>query len=267
MRALRSARIRVRPGRSAAGLAQCAEPPVADCREIDGRARRHRPRSQLRTRRQRGLERAAGQAVDRRLGGGPGSAASRSARAGPVRPATRSSRPHVYGCCGSQKTARRRCRHSTARAGVHDEDVVGELGDDAEVVGDQDDRRSRTRAAAAAISVEDLRLDGDVERGRSARRRSAARGPAQRHRDHRPLAHPAGELVRVVVGRADLAAGCRPGRAARRRAAPARLCGWSCGRGAGSARRSASRPGSRDAALDSGSWKIHADLRAADVPQ
>ena len=39
-----------------------------------------------------------------------------------------------------------------------------------------------------------------------------------RHRDHRPLAHAAGELVRVLLAPAARGSGCRPGRAARSRA-------------------------------------------------
>ena len=49
-------------------------------------------------------------------------------------------------------------------AGVHDGDIVGHLGDDAEIVGDQDDGGAGV-AAQPAHQVEDLRLDGDVERG------------------------------------------------------------------------------------------------------
>ena len=44
-------------------------------------------------------------------------------------------------------------------------DPVGDLGDHAEVVGDQHDRHAEL-ALQLAQQVEDLRLDGDVERGR-----------------------------------------------------------------------------------------------------
>jgi len=55
-----------------------------------------------------------------------------------------------------------------AGAGIH-HDAVGDLGDDAEIVGDE-----RTAAFAALLQVadqfQDLRLGGDVEPGWSARR-------------------------------------------------------------------------------------------------
>ena len=66
--------------------------------------------------------------------------------------------------------------------------------------------------------VEDLGLDGDVERGGRLVGDQQLRVAGQRHRDHRALPHAAGELVRVVVDPDRRAAGCRPGRAARWRA-------------------------------------------------
>jgi hypothetical protein len=47
--------------------------------------------------------------------------------------------------------------------------------------------------------VEDLRLDGDVERGRRLVGDQQRRAAGQRHRDHRPLAHAARQLVRIIV--------------------------------------------------------------------
>ena len=52
-----------------------------------------------------------------------------------------------------------------AAAAVHHQDVVGELGDHAEVVRDDDDRGAEL-LLQVADQVEDLRLDGDVEGGR-----------------------------------------------------------------------------------------------------
>ena len=49
-----------------------------------------------------------------------------------------------------------------AAAGVHDDDVVRGLGDDREVVRDEDDRRAEI-LLQVVDEVEDLRLDGDVE--------------------------------------------------------------------------------------------------------
>ena len=81
---------------------------------------------------------------------------------------------------------------------VHDDDVVRGLGDDAEVVRDQDHGGPALRLQLAD-QVEDLRLRRDVER----RRRLVGdekRGLVdERHRDHHALAHAARELVRVVV--------------------------------------------------------------------
>ena len=53
--------------------------------------------------------------------------------------------------------------------------------------------------------LEDLRLHGHVERGRRLVGDQQLRLVDQRHRDHRALAHAAGELVRVG---ADAAFGC-----------------------------------------------------------
>ena len=47
--------------------------------------------------------------------------------------------------------------------------------------------------------IEDLRLDGDVERGGRLVGDDEFRLAGQRHRDHDALAHAAGELVRVIM--------------------------------------------------------------------
>ena len=62
--------------------------------------------------------------------------------------------------------------------------------------------------------LEDLGLDHHVERGRGLVADDDRRIAGEGHRDHRPLAHAARQLVRVGV--AALASGCRRGRAARR---------------------------------------------------
>ena len=59
--------------------------------------------------------------------------------------------------------------------GVHHEHVVGRLGDDAEVVGDQDDRRCRSRAGARS-SASGSAPGWSRRAPSSARRRSAGRG-------------------------------------------------------------------------------------------
>ena len=81
----------------------------------------------------------------------------------------------------------------------------------------------------------------------------------ERHRDHHPLAHAAGELVRVVVDPASRRAGCRPGRASRSRAARASRLGH-VGGGAGTPRRSGCR---REVRVERGQRILedHRDLR------
>ena len=63
---------------------------------------------------------------------------------------------------------------------------------------DQDDRRARF-LAEHAHQVEDLRLDGDVERSGRLVGDKKIRLAGERHRDHDALAHAAGEPVRIVV--------------------------------------------------------------------
>ena len=81
---------------------------------------------------------------------------------------------------------------------VHHADVVGHLGDHAEVVGDHHDRGVEL-ALQALDEVEDLRLHGDVERGRRLVGDQQLGVVDERHRDHHALAHAAGELVRIGV--------------------------------------------------------------------
>ena len=83
-------------------------------------------------------------------------------------------------------------------AGVHDDDVVGDLGDDAEVVGDHDDRRVEL-LLELQHQVQDLRLRRHVERGRGLVGDQEVGLVDQRHRDHHALPHPTRELVRIVV--------------------------------------------------------------------
>ena len=84
-------------------------------------------------------------------------------------------------------------------AGIHHHDPVGVLGDHAHVVGDQDDGGAE-RLLQLAHQVEDLRLDGDVERGGRLVGDQHLGIARQRHGDHHALAHAAGELVRIGVG-------------------------------------------------------------------
>ncbi len=84
------------------------------------------------------------------------------------------------------------------RAVVGDHHLLGDVGDDAQVVGD-DQHRHVQLGLQVLDDFQDLRLDGDVQRG--ARFVGDQQGGAahQRHGDHRPLAHAAGKLVRVFA--------------------------------------------------------------------
>ena len=83
-------------------------------------------------------------------------------------------------------------------AGVHDGDLVGDLRDDAEVVGDQQHRGAGV-SLQFAHQLEDLRLDGHVERRRRLVGDEQLGIVGKRHGDHHALPHAAGELVRIVV--------------------------------------------------------------------
>ena len=90
--------------------------------------------------------------------------------------------------------------------GIHHQDAPDGVGDHAHIVGDQDE-------AHAAIALEreqqlqDLRLNGHVERGRRLVRDQNLRVACDRHGDHHPLVHAAGKLMRIgphaLLGRRD----------------------------------------------------------------
>ena len=83
--------------------------------------------------------------------------------------------------------------------GIHDQHPVGDLTHHGEVVGDQEHRHAEA-GLQAEEQIEDLRLDGDVERGRRLVRHEQVGIAADRHGDHHPLAHAARELVRIPIG-------------------------------------------------------------------
>ena len=103
-------------------------------------------------------------------------------------------------------------------AGVHHADAVAHRADDAEVVGDQQDRRAGL-VAQRADQVEHLGLDRGVEAGRRLVQHQQLRVARQRHGDDDTLQHAAGELVRVAthhpLGVGDLHLAQRSERAAR----------------------------------------------------
>src|SRR5262245_36190838 len=77
--------------------------------------------------------------------------------------------------------------------GIHHDDALRGFGHHAEIVGDQDHRRAKL-ALQIEDNLEDLRLDGDVERGRRLVGNQHLRVAGERHCDHRALAHAAGKL-------------------------------------------------------------------------
>ena len=109
-------------------------------------------------------------------------------------------------------------------AGAHDVDAVGEAADDAEVVGDEDHRHAEPRLQALQ-KLQDLRLDGHVERGRRLVGDQDVGIVGERHGDHHALPLAAGKLVRIGVDAPLRAAGSAPAAGARSpaRAPPCRL--------------------------------------------
>ena len=77
-------------------------------------------------------------------------------------------------------------------------DLVAGLGDDAEVVRDEQDRHAEL-ALQLREQLEDLRLDRDVERGGRLVGDQQLGLARQRHRDHHALPHAARQLVRILV--------------------------------------------------------------------
>ncbi len=81
-------------------------------------------------------------------------------------------------------------------AGVHHQHAVADVGEHRQVVAD-DHHADAEVAHESGEQVEDLRLDHDVERGRGFVGDDQRGSAGQGHRDHHPLALPAGELVGV----------------------------------------------------------------------
>ena len=139
------------------------------------------------------------------------------------------SSPHVYGCCGSRKTADFGPSSTTPPAYMTMTRSASPA-TDAHVVRDEQDRRAVV-ALQPLHQLEDLRLDRHVERGRRLVGDQQRRVARERHRDHHALPHAARELVRVVVDRGAPGSGCRPRRAARpSRARACRRVSCSCAR-------------------------------------
>ena len=91
--------------------------------------------------------------------------------------------------------ARRPALDDAAR--IHHVHPVGVARDDAEIVRDDDQRHAET-PRQILHQLEDLRLDGDVERGRRLVGDDQLGLAAQRHGDHHALAHAAAEVMRIL---------------------------------------------------------------------
>ena len=83
-------------------------------------------------------------------------------------------------------------------AGIHHEYPAGEFGDHAEVVRYQNDRHIQFRLQVAQ-QIENLRLDGDVERRRRFIGNEQPRPAGDGDCDHHALPHAAGKLVRIRI--------------------------------------------------------------------
>ena len=83
---------------------------------------------------------------------------------------------------------------------LHHHHAVGDLGDDAEIMGDEHDR-GLAALLQVADQFQDLRLRGDVERGGRLVGDQELWIERQRHRDHGALALAARQLVRIGLCR------------------------------------------------------------------
>ena len=84
-------------------------------------------------------------------------------------------------------------------AAIQHRHAIGHVGDHAHVVRD-DDHADLLFAAQLAQQLQDLRLDGHVQRRGRFVGDDDFRLAAQRQRDHHALPHAAGELVRILLG-------------------------------------------------------------------
>ncbi len=84
-------------------------------------------------------------------------------------------------------------------AGVHDGDAIGNVRYNGEIMRDEEHRQSEF-AAKIVEQVENLLLDGDIERGRGFVGNQQLRTIDDSHGDHDALAHASGELMRIAAG-------------------------------------------------------------------
>jgi hypothetical protein len=110
-----------------------------------------------------------------------------------------------------------------AAAGIHHQHMIGDAGQQAEVMRDHDDGGVEL-APHLVEQLDDLRLHRDVQRRRRLIGDDQRRLEDQRHRDHDALAHAAGKLVRILVEALGRARQCRRVRASRPHAGARRPC-------------------------------------------
>ena len=195
-------------------------------------------RQRSKTRGQRSLKAQPGGRCCR-FGGWPGMVARRRASSSSSRGIEREQPARVGVLRAAEDVAHRPGLDDAAR--IHHQHAVAEPGDDAEIVGDQDDRRAGSSRVSSRMQLEDLRLHGDVERGRRLVGDQQLRPAEQRHGDHHALAHAAGEFVRID-GR---------GAARRRGSARARACRTRLARAPRSAHAAVRAPAPRSSAARS----------------
>ena len=92
-------------------------------------------------------------------------------------------------------------------AAVHDRDAIARLGDDGEVVGDEQNRGVLLPRLHLQHQIQNLRLDRDVERRRRLVGDEERGVQHERHGDHHALAHAARELMRILRSSARGASG------------------------------------------------------------
>jgi hypothetical protein len=105
----------------------------------------------------------------------------------------------VYGCCGDVKKVSRGASSTISPAYITPM-RVRHLRDDAEVMRDQQHAHAAL-GLQPAQAVENLRLDGDVERRRRLIGNQQAWIAGQRDGDHHPLLHAAGKLEGILARR------------------------------------------------------------------
>ena len=128
-------------------------------------------------------------------------AGNRRAAARAFGPSTRGSEPsspRVYGCSGLLNSSLDR-RDLLDLAAVHHRHAIARLGDDGEVVGDEQDRGVLLPLLHLQHQVENLRLDRHVERRRRLVGDQQVGVQRERHGDHDALPLPPGELMRILL--------------------------------------------------------------------